>query len=183
VSGVRVPPPLPFKSFIPLFLKDNMAFPENRNHIRSHTLSGLEWAAMLLFGIVSRPHRRCRSASLSAPRPNPDGASNWLLRGRGRLPASVNGITIVALYVMGRTSPRTHASSDRTGGGWFKRRDWLNSQMMIAPFCSARSSPSPQSCKVMNENKRSLFGGGGDSGRLLTTLPQINLLAKLINFK
>ncbi|TNE40532.1 MAG: hypothetical protein EP321_00090 [Sphingomonadales bacterium] len=34
-------------------------------------------------------------------RTNPDGASNWLLRGCSGLPASVNGISVVALDVSG----------------------------------------------------------------------------------
>jgi hypothetical protein len=45
------------------------------------------------------------------------------------------------------------------------------------------SSPLQQSYKATTANKRSHFGGGEDSGRLLTAPPQINLLAKLINFR
>jgi hypothetical protein len=56
---------------------------------------------MPLSEIVSRPLRRYHSASLSAPRTNPDGASNRLLRGCGILPASVNGIAVLALDVSG----------------------------------------------------------------------------------
>lgn len=51
---IKIPPPLPFKSFIALFSKEKMTFPENRNHICSHILCEPEWAVMPLAGTVSR---------------------------------------------------------------------------------------------------------------------------------
>jgi hypothetical protein len=43
MSGVQIPPPLPFKSFISLLLKDKLTFRRNLNHIRSHILLGIWW--------------------------------------------------------------------------------------------------------------------------------------------
>jgi len=68
-------------------------------------------------GLLLAHFRRCRSVSFLASRANPDGTSDLPLRSCGILPASVNGLPVIALDVGGviRRAGRSCCSTALSG--------------------------------------------------------------------